>query len=87
MPTPHAHHHPPATGRWLWLAMGLTLAYAGIEAGVGWWAGSLALTADAGHMVNDAAALALAAIAAWLAGRPASAWHSYGFGRRNSWRR
>ncbi|MER2602369.1 MAG: hypothetical protein ABTR27_08435 [Candidatus Competibacter phosphatis] len=48
MPGPHAHHHPPATG--------LTLAYAGIEAGVGWWAGgSLALAADAGHMVNDAA--------------------------------
>ena len=65
----------------LWLATGLTLAYAGIEAGVGWWAGSLALVADAGHMVNDAAALALAAIAAWLARRPASIRHSYGFGR------
>ena len=81
MPAPHAHHHPRATGHLLWLAMGLTLAYAGIEAGVGWWAGSLALVADAGHMVNDAAALALAAIAAWLAARPASAWHSYGLGR------
>ena len=65
----------------LWLATGLTLAYAGVEAGVGVWAGSLALVADAGHMVNDAAALALAAIAAWLARRPASARHSYGFGR------
>ncbi len=65
----------------LWLATGLTLAYAGVEAGVGVWAGSLALVADAGHMVNDAAALALAAIAAWLARRPASALHSYGFGR------
>ena len=65
----------------LWLATGLTMAYAGIEAGVGWWAGSLALVADAGHMVNDAAALALAAIAAWLARRPASIRHSYGFGR------
>ncbi len=32
-------------------------------------------------MVNDAAALALAAVAAWLARRPASARHSYGFGR------
>jgi cobalt-zinc-cadmium efflux system protein len=63
------------------LATGLTLAYAGVEAGVGWWAGSLALVADAGHMVNDAAALTLAAIAAWLARRPASARHSYGFGR------
>ena len=77
---PH-HHHGEATGRILWLATGLTLAYAGVEAGIGWWAGSLALVADAGHMINDAAALTLAAVAAWLARRPASARHSYGFGR------
>ncbi|MFO1420002.1 MAG: cation diffusion facilitator family transporter [Candidatus Competibacteraceae bacterium] len=64
------HHHPETAGRILWLATGLTLIYAGVEAGVGWWAGSLALVADAGHMVNDAAALALAAAAAWLARRP-----------------
>ncbi|MBL8250113.1 MAG: cation transporter [Candidatus Competibacter sp.] len=75
------HHHGDAAGRTLWLATGLSLAYAGIEAGVGWWAGSLALVADAGHMVNDAAALGLAAVASWLARRPASARHSYGFGR------
>ena len=84
MHPPHDHdhrHHPETAGRILWLATGLTLAYAGVEAGVGWWAGSLALVADAGHMVNDAAALALAAVAAWLARRPASARHSYGFGR------
>jgi len=81
-PHEHAHHHhSETTGRLLWLATGLTLGYAGVEAGVGWWAGSLALVADAGHMVNDAAALALAAVAAWLARRPASARHSYGFGR------
>jgi len=78
----HQHHgHPEETGRILWLATGLTLAYAGVEAGVGWWAGSLALMADAGHMINDAAALTLAAMAAWLARRPASSRHSYGFGR------
>ena len=77
----HAHHHGETTGHILWRATGLTLAYAGVEAGVGWWAGSLALVADAGHMVNDAAALALAAVAAWLAGRTATARHSYGFGR------
>ena len=65
----------------LWLATGLTLVYAAVEASVGVWAGSLALVADAGHMVNDAAALALAAIATWLARRPANARHSYGFGR------
>ena len=63
------------------LATGLTLGYAAVEAGVGVWAGSLALVADAGHMVNDAAALALAAGAAWLARRPPSSRHSYGLGR------
>jgi len=52
-----------------------------VEAGVGLWVGSLALVADAGHMVNDAAALALAAGAAWLARRPTSLRHSYGLGR------
>lgn len=82
----HAHHHDhphatPNSSATLALATLLTLGFAGIEAGVGLWAGSLALVADAGHMVNDAAALALAAGAAWLARRPASARHSYGFGR------
>lgn len=59
----------------------LTLGFAAVEAGVGLWAGSLALVADAGHMVNDAAALLLAAGAAWLARRPPSLRHSYGLGR------
>jgi len=75
------HRHPNSGGRTLWVATGLTLGYAAIEAGVGLWAGSLALLADAGHMVNDAGALALAAAAAWFARRPASRLHSYGFGR------
>ncbi len=65
----------------LWIAAAITLAYAGVEAGVGWWAGSLALVADAGHMINDAGALTLAAAAAWLTRRPVSTRHSYGFGR------
>lgn len=77
----HSHHHVNTISRTLWIATAITLGYAGVEAGVGWWAGSLALVADAGHMVNDASALALAAVAAWLAQRPASARHSYGFGR------
>ena len=78
----HDHHHAhTGAGATLILATLLTLAFAAVEAGVGLWAGSLALVADAGHMVNDAAALALAAVAAWLARRPASARHSYGFGR------
>lgn len=73
--------HRPAAGTTLLWAMLLTLGFAAVEAGVGLWAGSLALVADAGHMVNDAAALMLAAGAAWLARRPPSPRHSYGLGR------
>ena len=75
----HSSIHDP--GRMLWFVTALTLGYAGVEAVIGRWAGSLALIADAGHMVNDAGALALAAAAVWVASRPASRLHSYGFGR------
>lgn len=77
----HHHAHGASTGRILWFAVVLTLTFAGVEAVVGWWAGSLALVADAGHMVNDAGALLIAAAAAWVARRPASHLHSYGLGR------
>lgn len=59
----------------------LTLAFALVEALGGWWTGSLALLSDAGHMATDGAALLLAALAAWVARRPPSRRHSYGFGR------
>lgn len=77
----HDHHHGEAAGGLMWFAVALTLVFAGVEAGVGWWAGSLALVADAGHMVNDAGALLIAAAAAWVAQKPASQRHSYGLGR------
>jgi cobalt-zinc-cadmium efflux system protein len=47
----------------------------------GWWSGSLALISDAGHMVTDAAALMIAALAGAIARRGPSPKHSYGFGR------
>ncbi|RAW05977.1 cation transporter [Halomonas elongata] len=43
--------------------------------------GSLALLADAGHMLTDAAALALALFAAWISRRPADTRRSYGYHR------
>jgi cobalt-zinc-cadmium efflux system protein len=67
--------------RALMLALGLTLGFSAVEALAGWWAGSLALLSDAGHMASDAASLGLAAFAAWAARRAASPRHSYGFGR------
>jgi cobalt-zinc-cadmium efflux system protein len=62
---PHAHGgRALPSGRVLGRANALTLGFAAVEAGVGWWAGSLALVADAGHMVSVAGSLALAAAAA-----------------------
>lgn len=72
---------PHDARRTLVMAVVVTLGYAVIEAVVGWWAGSLVLLSDAGHMVSDSAALGLAAVAAWAAQRPPSPRHSYGFGR------
>jgi cobalt-zinc-cadmium efflux system protein len=68
-------------GRALAVALILTLGYSVVEALAGWWAGSLALLSDAGHMLGDAASLGIAAFAAWAARRAPSARHSYGFGR------
>jgi cobalt-zinc-cadmium efflux system protein len=81
----HTHAHPhadrPRAGRALGTAALITLAFAAFQAAGGWWTGSLALLSDAGHMLGDSAALALAAFAAWLGRRPPSARHSYGLGR------
>ena len=62
-------------------ALALTAAFAIVEAAGGWWAGSLALLSDAGHMVTDVAALAIALIAQRLAQRPPSRRASYGYAR------
>jgi cobalt-zinc-cadmium efflux system protein len=73
-------HHADAGPRLVW-ALVLTLAFAAVEAVTGVWSGSLALLGDAGHMVTDSASLALAAFAAWLAQRPPTRRHTYGYGR------
>jgi len=78
-PPHHAHDH--SASRFLPLALVLTLGFAAVEAIAGWWSGSLALLGDAGHMLTDAASLGLAALAARIALRPASARHSYGLRR------
>jgi cobalt-zinc-cadmium efflux system protein len=77
----HLHSHPHEHGPALRTAALLTMAFAALEAAGGWWTGSLALLSDAGHMLTDGAALALAAGAAWIARRPPSERHSYGLGR------
>ena len=71
----HAHHRlagGPSAQRALAIALALTAGFAVIEAVGAWWAGSLALLSDAGHMVTDAASLGIALFAQRLAMRPQS---------------
>jgi cobalt-zinc-cadmium efflux system protein len=69
------------TDRLLWRAAIATVLFAALEAAGGYWTGSLALLSDAGHMLTDAVALALGALAARIARAPPSSRHSYGLGR------
>ena len=66
------------TRRRLTLALGITAIVLIAEAVGGWLAGSLALLADAGHMLADAAALGLALFVARVAQRPATPERSFG---------
>jgi cobalt-zinc-cadmium efflux system protein len=59
----------------------LTAIYMVAEAVGGWWTGSLALLADAGHMLADVAALGLALMALWFSARPATSSKTFGYYR------
>ena len=80
----HSHAHDDSnltrTGRLKW-ALGLTFIYMIVEAVGGWMTNSLALIADAGHMLTDVAALTLTISAIWFAGRPATAKKTFGYYR------
>jgi cobalt-zinc-cadmium efflux system protein len=67
--------------RLLAIALALIVGLMAVEVAAGIIAGSLALLADAGHMLTDAAALAAALVAARLAARPASGAWTFGLGR------
>jgi cobalt-zinc-cadmium efflux system protein len=67
--------------RALAVALALVLGFAGVEVVAGIAAGSLALLADAAHMLSDALALGLALGAAWIAQRPATPERSFGWRR------
>jgi cobalt-zinc-cadmium efflux system protein len=80
-PNHHHDHGSHGAGRTLWLALALTLGFAAVEAVAGWWAGSLALLGDAGHMLTDAAALGIGAVAARLSALGPTRRLSYGWKR------
>ncbi len=80
----HAHAHGASRStdrRALRIALALILGFMVVEVVAGLLAGSLALLADAGHLISDAAALGFAIVAAALAARPARGRWTYGFRR------
>ncbi len=78
----HAHDHGrPESRRALGVALGLTAAYTAVEVVGGLLTGSLALLADAVHMLSDNVALVLALVAVWLASRPTTPERTYGYKR------
>lgn len=70
-----------ADRRYLGLALALILGFMAVEVVVGVVASSLALITDAGHMLTDAVAIALALVALRLAARPARGSYTYGLKR------
>ncbi len=81
----HGHSHAPTAAgrnkRRLAIVLGLTTAYLAAEVVGGLLTHSLALLADAGHMLTDVAGLALALLAIRFAERPATPERTYGFYR------
>ncbi len=79
----HSHHDHArhANVRRIAVTLGLVATYMVAEVVGGILSGSLALLADAGHMLSDAASLALALAAMWVARRPRTPAHTYGYHR------
>jgi cobalt-zinc-cadmium efflux system protein len=80
MPPGHDHGRVESR-RALAIALALTGSYTVVEVVGGVVAGSLALLADAVHMLSDNVALGAALVAAWLAAKPATPERSYGLRR------
>lgn len=77
----HSHTSRAANQQSLALTLGLVSAYMIAEVIGGLLTGSLALLADAGHMLSDAGSLALALFALWIAQKPPTSEHTYGYYR------
>lgn len=76
----HPGHREHDARRLKW-TLALVLAYMAAEVAGGLVSGSLALLADAGHMLSDAGSLALALFALWIAERPPTREKTYGYYR------
>jgi cobalt-zinc-cadmium efflux system protein len=76
----HSHHRDVGRRR-LMLVLAITAFFMVVEFIGGWLSNSLALMADAGHMLSDVAALGLSAFALWFSRRPATPDKTYGYMR------
>ena len=74
----HAHDLQNLSTKRLWWALWINLIFLIVEVIGGIVTNSLALLADAGHMLTDVAALALALVVAWLARKPSSGARTFG---------
>ena len=74
----HSHLAPARNRRVLWLVLALNGIFLVVEFSGGLLFGSLALLADAVHMLSDVAALAIALVATALVSRPRSKRHTFG---------
>ena len=79
--SPRTHAARPTRASVLGLAVALTLGFSAIELAGGWWANSLALIGDAGHMLTDSMSLFFALVANRIAMKGADEAHSFGHGR------
>jgi len=78
----HTHQHgTKATGRRLALSIAITLAFVVAEAIAGYFSHSLALVSDAGHNFADALALFFAWYGVWIARKPSTERHTFGYHR------
>src|SRR5918998_3023001 len=77
----HGHDHGEGNRRALAIVLALTAGFTAVEIVGGLLTGSLALLADAGHMLSDNLSLGIALFAAWLAQRPATPEKSFGYRR------
>ncbi len=77
----HRHEHRSTNEKRLAAALVLAAGYMVAEAVGGWLTNSLALLADAGHMLSDVGALGLTLFALWIARRPAGPRFTYGYYR------
>jgi cobalt-zinc-cadmium efflux system protein len=80
----HGHDHDArriGSAGALGLALALTAGFTVVEVVAGFLTDSLALLADAAHMLSDNVSIALALAAVWLARRPATPERTYGFKR------